>query len=125
MRAAGGGSIVNTSSIAGLHGVAGALAYVATKFAVRGMTKAAAIELGPDGIRVNSVHPGAIDTPMIATDDYADVDREAHFAKIPAGRIGRPDEVAHLALFLASDESTYCTGSEFVADGGSSATARV
>jgi 3alpha(or 20beta)-hydroxysteroid dehydrogenase len=125
MRRAGGGSIVNTSSVAGLHGVMGVIAYSASKYAVRGMTRSAALELGVDRIRVNSIHPGTIDTPMVNTDDFSHVDRDAYFSAIPAGRIGQPADVAMLALFLASDESSYCTGSEFVVDGGSSTGIRV
>jgi 3alpha(or 20beta)-hydroxysteroid dehydrogenase len=113
MTECGGGSIVNVSSLAGLSGQPGALAYVASKFAVRGMTKVAALELGPAGIRVNSIHPGVIDTPMIA----GAVERFP-VRRIPAQRVGAPDDVASLALFLASDESSFCTGAEFVVDGG-------
>ncbi len=118
MREAGGGSIVNISSNAGLEGVEGVVAYVATKWAVRGMTKTAAIELGRYGIRVNSVHPGGVDTPMLSGDELAGVDLDAAFASQPIARIGRPEEIARLVLFLASDEASYCTGSEFTADGG-------
>jgi 3alpha(or 20beta)-hydroxysteroid dehydrogenase len=125
MREAGGGSIVNTSSVAGLHGVRGVIAYAASKYAVRGMTRSAALELGVDGIRVNSIHPGTIDTPMVNTEEFAHVDRVAYFSAIPAGRIGQPRDVAMLALFLASDESAYCTGAEFIVDGGSSTGTRV
>lgn len=112
---AGGGSIVNISSINGLVG--GAVGYTDTKFAVRGMTKAAALNLAHMGIRVNSVHPGVIATPMIMQDDA----REAieQFAKsIPLKRVSQPEEVSQVVLFLASDESSYATGSEFVVDGG-------
>lgn len=120
MRARGGGSIINTSSVAGLHGVEGVIAYTASKWAIRGMTRSAALELGDYGIRVNSVHPGVIDTPMINGPEFADVDRVAVAAALPAKRIGVPEDVAWMTLFLASGESAYCTGSEFVVDGGSS-----
>lgn len=115
-----GGSIVNISSVAGLEGVRGRAAYGATKFAVRGMTKVAALEWGKRGIRVNSVHPGLIETPMTAeqrafTD--ADVRTRAERA-IPLGRVGQPIDIANMVLFLASDESAYCTGQEFTVDGG-------
>ncbi len=125
MRRAGGGSIVNTSSVAGLHGVHGVIAYSASKYAIRGMTRSAALELGPDGIRVNAIHPGTIDTPMVNTEEFAHVDRSAYFGGIPAGRIGQPRDIAMMALFLASDESDYCTGAEFIVDGGSSTGTRV
>ena len=119
MRAAGGGSIVNISSIAGLTGSAGSIAYSASKWAVRGMTKVAALELASAGIRVNSIHPGIIDTPMLAdlhiTDDAA---KSAVGARIPLGQVATADHVARLALFLASDDSEHSTGSEFVVDGG-------
>jgi 3alpha(or 20beta)-hydroxysteroid dehydrogenase len=121
MRSAGGGSIVNTSSVAGLVGTNGLVAYSASKFAVRGMTRVAAIELGEYGIRVNSIHPGGIDTPMVRRTEIGDRDLDAGFAHLPLRRIGRPEEVALMALFLASDESSYSTGSEFVLDGGSTA----
>ena len=114
------GSIINVSSIAGLRGAGIALAYAATKWAVRGMTKSAAQELAPHGVRVNSVHPGIIDTPMLATFDDAGV-REAIQARIPLGYEATAEDVANLVLFLASDESSYCTGSEFVVDGGMTA----
>ncbi len=120
MRKADGGSIVNVSSLNGLVGGMGIVAYTASKFAVRGMSKAAALEFAPYGIRVNSVHPGAVLTPMIVQDDNEDAVKE--FAKcIPLQRIAEPEEVSNLVLFLASDESSYSTGSEFVADGGVSA----
>jgi 3alpha(or 20beta)-hydroxysteroid dehydrogenase len=124
MRRRGGGSIVNTSSVAGLEGTAGVIGYSASKFAIRGMTRSAALELGGDGIRVNAIHPGAIDTPMINGPEFASVDRVAFAAGLPLRRIGVPQDVAWLALFLASDESAYCTGAEFVVDGGSSCGAR-
>ena len=118
LRRAGGGSIVNISSTAGLEGVAGMAAYCASKFAIRGMTKVAALELGHAGIRVNSVHPGTIDTLMVWGPEFEKVDKAAYFAKQPIPRIGTPDEVAALVLFLISDESRFSTGAEFVADGG-------
>jgi 3alpha(or 20beta)-hydroxysteroid dehydrogenase len=118
MLEAGVGSIVNISSIAGMAANYGfpSLAYVASKFAVRGMTKAAAIEYGPHNIRVNSVHPGFIQTPMMveATDDQGG----DALAQIPLGRIARPEEVSNLVLFLASDEASYITGSESLVDAG-------
>jgi 3alpha(or 20beta)-hydroxysteroid dehydrogenase len=121
MRAAGGGSIVNTSSVAGLLGASGLVAYTASKFAIRGMTKVAALELGRYGIRVNSVHPGGIDTAMVRRPDLGARDLDAAFTHLPLGRVGLPEEVASMAMFLASDESSYSTGSEFVLDGGSTA----
>lgn len=115
MKKAKNGSIVNISSINGLVG--GAIGYTDTKFAVRGMTKAAALELSPLGIRVNSVHPGVIETPMIMQGDTKAAVEE--FAKqIPLRRIAKPEEISNLVLFLASDDSSYSTGAEFVADGG-------
>jgi 3alpha(or 20beta)-hydroxysteroid dehydrogenase len=117
MRRAGRGSIVNVSSVEGLRGSAGLVAYVASKFAVRGMTKSASVELGPT-IRVNSIHPGAIDTPMVRSQGLEGVDMDKVFGRIPAQRAGKPEDVAQLALFLASDDSEYCTGAEFVVDGG-------
>jgi 3alpha(or 20beta)-hydroxysteroid dehydrogenase len=114
MRAAGGGSIVNVSSTAGIVGFTGFFAYTAAKFAVRGMTKAAAAELAPDGIRVNSIHPGDVETPMIAEIDVPTT-------AIPLRRLGKPEEIAMLVVYLASDESSYTTGAEHVIDGGYSA----
>jgi 3alpha(or 20beta)-hydroxysteroid dehydrogenase len=116
MREAGGGSIVNTSSIMGLTGLRSLGAYTATKFAVRGMTKVAAMEWGRYGIRVNSVHPGFVDTEMAKTGAAGD-DAE-HEILVPLRRMARPEEIAELMVFLASPASSYCTGSEFVADGG-------
>lgn len=114
MRRAGGGSIVNISSTAGLTGLPFVGAYGASKWAVRGLTKTAAIDLGHDGIRVNSVHPGGIDTPMIAgtTGDAP------FYRRLPVPRMGSPDEVARAVLFLASDEASYTTGAELAVDGG-------
>lgn len=119
MRDAGGGSIVNISSIAGLRGSPGTIAYSASKWAVRGMTKCAALELAPFKIRVNSVHPGIIDTPMLQdlmiTDEAA---RSAVASRIPLHEVATAEQVSRLALWLASDESDHSTGSEFVVDGG-------
>jgi 3alpha(or 20beta)-hydroxysteroid dehydrogenase len=118
------GSIVNISSVEGLAGMAMLTAYTGTKFAIRGMTKAAAIELGPRGVRVNSVHPGMIDTDMVK--DAAgghEVDLTPVAGKrIPLRRLGHAEDVAELVLFLAGDRSSYCTGAEFVVDGGATAT---
>ena len=111
----GSGSIVNISSLAGLRGAAGSIAYGASKWAVRGMTKAASIELARKGVRVNSIHPGLIETPM-ADELGVGTDRIAN--RTPLGRTAQPEEVANMALFLASNESSYSTGSEFIIDGG-------
>ncbi len=115
MKKATGGSIVNISSINGLVG--GAIGYTDTKFAVRGMSKAAALELAQYNIRVNSVHPGVIETPMLVQEGAKEaVER---FAKsIPNKRVAKVQEVSNLVLYLASNESSYSTGSEFVVDGG-------
>ena len=123
MMSAGGGSIINVSSIEGMFGGPGLIAYAASKFAVRGMTKVAAVELGSFGIRVNSIHPGAIDTPMTRQAGMgSDVDMNKFFARtVPLKRAGLPEDVAPLTLFLASDDSAYCTGQEFVVDGGATA----
>lgn len=118
----GSGAIVNISSIAGMSGTPGALAYGASKWAVRGMTKSAAGELGQYGIRVNSIHPGLIETPMLHElpgIDSGNADRMTR--RIPIGRIADAHEVAKLALFLASDDSSYSTGAEFIVDGGMTA----
>lgn len=117
MRRSGGGSIVNISSIYGLIGSGAATAYQATKGAVRILTKTAAIQYAPEGIRVNSIHPGVIDTGMVEEEVPADF-RPALIAATPLGRMGRPEEVAYGALFLASDESSFATGSELILDGG-------
>lgn len=111
LRAAGGGSIINISSMNGLQAAAKLPAYVASKFGVTGLTKAAAIDLAPYGIRVNSVHPGVIATEMTLW-------RPRDQSHTPMGRMGDPIEISRLVLFLASDEASFSTGSEFVADGG-------
>lgn len=115
------GSIVNISSIAGLVANYGfpSLAYVASKFAVRGMTKAAAVEYGPDNIRANSVHPGFIMTPMMV--EATNEEGGDALAQIPLRRIAEPEEVSNLVLFLASDQSSYITGAEHVIDAGMTA----
>ncbi|WP_040806229.1 glucose 1-dehydrogenase [Nocardia concava] len=114
MRKAGVGSIVNISSTGGLIGYSNILGYVASKWAVRGMSKTAAQEFAPDNVRVNSVHPGIVATEMVATSD-----RSANIAaNQPIARPATPEELANLVLFLISDDSSYSTGSEFVADGG-------
>jgi 3alpha(or 20beta)-hydroxysteroid dehydrogenase len=109
--ASGSGSIINISSVAGLRGAPGGSAYVASKFGVRGLTKAVAAELAPFGVRCNSVHPGIIDTPMAAGLNTQGYD-------YPLGRMARSEEVTNIVLYLASDEASYSTGSEFVVDGG-------
>ena len=122
MAAAGGGSIVNSSSIEGLGGMPLLIAYSASKFAIRGMTKVAAMELGPKQIRVNSVHPGMIDTAMIRDHVGGDEGMAWGASKVALKRVGKPEDVAGMYVFLASDESGYCTGAEFVCDGGATAT---
>jgi 3alpha(or 20beta)-hydroxysteroid dehydrogenase len=117
--ASGHGSIINISSIDGLAGMLGMTSYVASKFAVTGMTKSAAIELGPFGIRVNSVHPGVIDTPMLGGPDSPARPRLERLMQLqPIRRMGLPEEVAAVVLFLASDESSYVTGAAIPVDGG-------
>jgi 3alpha(or 20beta)-hydroxysteroid dehydrogenase len=111
MIAAGGGSIVNVSSIQGVRGTPHAHGYVASKWGLRGLTKSVALELAPQGIRVNSIHPGLIRTPMV--EKFPD-----DLIPIPLGRPGQPEDVASLIVFLASAEASYATGAEFVLDGG-------
>ncbi len=126
MRAAGramidagnGGSIVNISSVAGLEGLFGSMAYGASKWAVRGMTKIAAKELGKHQIRVNSIHPGFIDTDMLAEGNFDDDQMQRLARSSPLGRIGTPDDIANTALHLVTDASAWVTGQEFVVDGG-------
>ena len=114
MKRAGRGSIINISSIEGMAGTIASHGYTASKFAVRGLTKSTALELGPSGIRVNSIHPGLIKTPMTewVPDDIF---------QTALGRAAEPREVSNLVVYLASDESSYSTGSEFVVDGGCTA----
>ena len=119
MAEAGAGSIINISSIAGMRGGAGSIAYTASKWAVRGMTKVAMSEFAPSGVRVNSIHPGLIETQMLQ--QLPVIERgmaDQVMRRIPYGRFAQAEEVANLALFLASDESEYCNGTEFIIDGG-------
>ncbi|MGB8681790.1 MAG: glucose 1-dehydrogenase [Candidatus Binatus sp.] len=119
MRAAGGGSIINISSGAGLRGVRNMFAYAATKWALRGMTKCAALELAADRIRVNSIHPGVIETPMLKHNP--DAFNQAMVRATPIGRIGQPDDIARMVAYLASDAASFITGAEFAVDGGGTA----
>lgn len=112
------GSIINNSSADGLSGANALSAYVSSKFAVRGMTKVAALELGAHGVRVNSVHPGGIDTPMANPMGVPAAQFNMAFKQFAAQRAGRPEEAADCFVFLASDESSYCMGSELAVDGG-------
>jgi 3alpha(or 20beta)-hydroxysteroid dehydrogenase len=117
LKRAGGGSIVNLSSTEGLGATVFCGAYTASKFGVRGITKVAALEYGGEGIRCNSVHPGGIDTPM--TRAVMDEDGRKYVAKkVPLKRMGTAEDIANMVAFLASDESSYCNGAEFVVDGG-------
>jgi 3alpha(or 20beta)-hydroxysteroid dehydrogenase len=129
MKAGGGGSIVVTASTAGVIGLDWHGAYAASKAGSAALARCAAIELGPFGIRVNSVHPGAIDTPMragvVQSSAMSQSGREARLKALPAGRLGRAEEVAQLMLFLCSDESSYLTGGQLQVDGGMLAGPRV
>jgi 3alpha(or 20beta)-hydroxysteroid dehydrogenase len=120
MSESGGGSIVNVSSIEGFVGAAGLSAYSASKFGIRGLTKTAAQELGPLGIRVNSIHPGGVMTPMAmaAAPSFTHIDPADFLKSLPIPRMAKPVEISRLVAFLASDDSSYSTGGEFVADGG-------
>lgn len=110
-------SVINISSAAGIQGVPGVHAYTASKFGLRGLTKSAALELAPHGVRVNSVHPGGILTPMLGAPEGTTLDRGANTLK----RLGLPEEVTSLVVYLASTESSYCNGAEYVVDGGMTA----
>ena len=117
MRRAGGGAIINVSSVAGMMGVAGLGGYTTSKWALRGLTKVAALELARDGIRVNSVHPGAVDTAMTVSPETGEV-LFTDLEQLAVGRLARPEEITSMVLFVASEQAAFSTGSEFVADGG-------
>lgn len=117
MKKAGNGSIVNISSVSGLFGAPTGVAYCSSKHAVTSMTKAAAAELGTHNIRVNSVHPGTIETPLAAQSDVADYVNEI-VKDVPLRRAGKVEEISNLVVYLASNDSSYSTGAQFVADGG-------
>ncbi len=121
MKAQGGGSIINASSVEGLGGMGSVVAYCGSKWAIRGMTKAAAHELASRQIRVNSVHPGMINTPMTQAHG-GDLAMEFGASKVPMRRVGVPEDIAPTYVFLASDESRYITGAEIAVDGGVTAT---
>lgn len=118
MTAQRSGSIVNISSTGGFRAMNGTGAYTASKFGVRGLTKAACLELGHQGVRVNSVHPGGTDTPLVNPQGAPPEEVNKNYTRFPMQRAGRPEEIARVSLFLASDESSYCCGAEIVADGG-------
>ena len=118
LKRAGGGSIVNISSIEGIAGTPFCGAYTASKFGVRGITKVAALEYGGEGIRCNSVHPGGIDTPMVRAFAPTDDNMKWVGKQVPMSRMGRPEEVAEATAFLASDAASYITGAELAVDGG-------
>jgi len=118
MKSRGGGSIVNFSSVQGLEGREGFAAYSAAKFGIRGLSKTVAIELGPHGIRVNTILPGPTKTAMTRRRGWTDEQYTAAQSGYPLGRMAEAEEIAHMALFLASDEASFCTGGDFVVDGG-------
>lgn len=122
--AGGGGSMIAMSSVAGLVGSAGLSPYVATKHGVVGLMRTAALELGPQGVRVNSVHPGPVDNRMMrsienmASPESPEAVKEGFEHMVPMGRYAQNEDIAKMVAFLASDESSYCNGSRFVVDGG-------
>ena len=118
MERGGGGSIINFSSVQGLEGRENMSAYAASKFGVRGLSKTAAIELGPMGIRVNVVVPGPTKTKMTERKGWTDDQYNEAYGGYPLGRMGEASEIADVVLFLASDESSFCTGADYVVDGG-------
>ncbi len=118
MKQTGGGAIINVSSTVGVQAMPGLMAYVASKWAVRGMTRTAALELGHYGIRVICLCPGNIKTPMAGDELFEDANLEEFLATVPISRQQSPREVAQVAAFLASDAASYCTGMDFLADGG-------
>lgn len=118
MKKAGKGSIVNISSVDGLRGCNGLTLYTASKWALRGLTKSLAYELGTSGIRVNSVHPGGVDTPMGNARNLPAEQLNMAFRRVPLQRIGQPEEIANASLFLATDEASYISGAELAVDGG-------
>jgi len=114
----GKGAIVNISSVDGLKGSNCMTAYAASKWGVRGITKVAALELGHQGVRVNSVHPGGVNTPMSNPNKVPAAELAPSYTAVPLQRIGEPDEIAHASLFLASDDASYINGAELTVDGG-------
>ncbi|WP_372731604.1 SDR family NAD(P)-dependent oxidoreductase [Novosphingobium sp.] len=118
MIARGRGSIINVSSVDGMKGANGLVAYASSKWGVRGLTKVAAMELGHKGVRVNSVHPGGVDTIMSNHNDSSREDLNKAYSNVPLQRIGGPEEVAAASAFLASDDASYIHGAEIVVDGG-------